>query len=89
MPRRRPATRANPAGLTGRQVEILALLAEGSTNAEIAQRLFISTKTVDHHVSAVLSKLQVGSRREAVRRGTVLGLLGRSGAVSPDGTEAT
>jgi DNA-binding CsgD family transcriptional regulator len=73
--RRREATLTNPAGLTSRQVEILSLLAEGSTNAEIAQRLFISTKTVDHHVSALLMKLQVGSRREAVRRGAELGLV--------------
>ena len=55
--------RANPAGLTSREVEILRLLGDGSTNAEIAQRLFISPKTVDHHVSALLSKLQVTSRR--------------------------
>jgi DNA-binding CsgD family transcriptional regulator/energy-coupling factor transporter ATP-binding protein EcfA2 len=73
--RRREATLTNPAGLTNRQVEILSLLADGSTNVEIAQRLFISTKTVDHHVSAVLSKLQVASRRDAVRRGGELGLL--------------
>jgi DNA-binding CsgD family transcriptional regulator len=73
--RRREATLANPAGLTTRQVEILGLLADGSTNAEIAERLYISTKTVDHHVSALLSKLQVGSRRDAVRRGTELGIL--------------
>ena len=74
--RRREATLANPAGLTARQVEILGLLADGSTNGEIAQRLYISTKTVDHHVSALLSKLQVTSRRDAVRRGGELGILG-------------
>jgi DNA-binding CsgD family transcriptional regulator len=73
--RRREATLANPAGLTARQVEILSLLADGSTNAEIAQQLYISTKTVDHHVSALLSKLHVSSRRDAVRRGDELGLL--------------
>lgn len=73
--RRRAATRANPAGLTARQVEILRLLADGSTNTEIGQRLFISTKTVDHHVSAVLLKLQVATRREAGRRAEELGLL--------------
>ena len=74
--RRREATLANPAGLTARQVEILGLLADGSTNGEIAERLYISTKTVDHHVSALLSKLQVTSRRDAVRRGGELGILG-------------
>jgi len=73
--RRREATLTNPAGLTGRQAEILGLLGDGSTNAEIAQRLFISTKTVDHHVSALLSKLQVASRRDAVRRGEELGIV--------------
>ena len=86
--RRRHATRANPAGLTSRQIEILALLADGSTNAEIAQRLFISTKTVDHHVSAVLSKLQVASRREAVQRGIVLGVLDRAAPVAASPNEA-
>lgn len=83
--RRREATLANPAGLTARQVEILGLLAEGSTNAEIAQQLFISTKTVDHHVSALLSKLQVTSRRDAVRRGDELGLLREAEPLTPPG----
>jgi DNA-binding NarL/FixJ family response regulator len=73
--RRCESTLANPAGLTPRQLEILILLADGSTNAEIAQQLFISTKTVDHHVAALLSKLQVKSRRDAVRRGTELGIV--------------
>jgi DNA-binding CsgD family transcriptional regulator len=59
------ATRADPAGLTGRQQEILALMADGLTNAEIAERLVLSVRTVDHHVSAVLAKLGVTSRREA------------------------
>ena len=59
------STRANPAGLTGRQVEILHLLAAGLTNAEIAARLVVSVRTVDHHVSAVLQKLGLANRREA------------------------
>ena len=59
------ATAANPAGLTGRQVEVLRLLAEGLSNAEIAARLSLSAKTVEHHVSALLAKLEVGSRRQA------------------------
>ena len=63
--RRRAATRANPAGLTTREVEVLRLLADGLTNAELGERLFISAKTVDHHVSAILAKLQVASRRDA------------------------
>ena len=68
LPRRpRPRTRANPAGPTDRQLEVLELLAEGLTNAEIAGRLVVSVRTVDHHVAAILSKLNVGSRREAAR----------------------
>jgi ATP/maltotriose-dependent transcriptional regulator MalT len=63
----RPSTRANPAGLTTRQLEVLRLLAQGFTNAEIADQLFVSPKTVDHHVSAILAKLEAGSRREAAR----------------------
>ncbi|HEX3229796.1 MAG TPA: LuxR C-terminal-related transcriptional regulator [Pyrinomonadaceae bacterium] len=62
----RPSTRENPAGLTNRQLEVLAFMAEGSSNAEIAERLFISAKTVDHHVSAILAKLEARTRAEAV-----------------------
>jgi DNA-binding CsgD family transcriptional regulator len=61
----RPGTRANPLGLTAREMQVLALLVEGHSNAEIARRLSISLKTVDHHVSTVLSKLDVHSRLEA------------------------
>ncbi|MET0863381.1 MAG: AAA family ATPase [Nakamurella sp.] len=73
---RRPgaASRANPAGLTGRQLEILALLTSGLTNAEIAARLVLSVRTVDHHVAAVLEKLQVPTRRAAAARAIELGL---------------
>ncbi len=55
-------TRENPFGLTRRQLEILELLGQDLTNAEIASRLHISAKTVDHHVSAVLARLEVPSR---------------------------
>lgn len=68
------ATRAHPAGLTERQVDVLALLATGLTNAEIAERLVVSSRTVDHHVSAILTRLEVGSRRDAARRAAELGL---------------
>ncbi|NTU62939.1 MAG: response regulator transcription factor [Chloroflexi bacterium] len=61
----RSTTRENPFGLTGRQMEILALLTKDLSNAEIAARLHLSPKTVDHHVSAVLAKLDVRSREEA------------------------
>ncbi|MEU4240932.1 AAA family ATPase [Actinoplanes sp. NPDC026619] len=61
----RPATAADPTGLTARQREVLALLAEGLSNADIAARLTLSAKTVDHHVSAVLTKLGVPNRGQA------------------------
>jgi DNA-binding CsgD family transcriptional regulator len=63
----RPATRANPFGLTARQVEILRLLADDLSNPEIAARLHLSPKTVEHHVSAVLAKLEVTTRAAAAR----------------------
>ena len=63
----RAETRADPAGLTGRQAEVLGLLGQGCTNAEIAARLVLSVRTVDHHVAAVLYKLGASSRQEAVR----------------------
>jgi DNA-binding CsgD family transcriptional regulator len=71
----RPSTKENPAGLTARQMDVLALVAEGLQNAEIAERLFISPKTVDHHISAILSKLNVPSRAKAVTTATELGLI--------------
>jgi DNA-binding winged helix-turn-helix (wHTH) protein/DNA-binding CsgD family transcriptional regulator/tetratricopeptide (TPR) repeat protein len=72
----RATTRANPAGLTERQVEVLAMLAEGLSNAQLASRLFISSKTVDHHVSAILSKLHASSRTEAVHIARERGIIG-------------
>jgi ATP/maltotriose-dependent transcriptional regulator MalT len=68
-------TRANPAGLTAKETEILALLAHGVSNAQLARRLHRSTKTIDHHVSAILDKLGVGSRTEAVAAAFALGVI--------------
>jgi DNA-binding CsgD family transcriptional regulator len=74
-PRRpRRATLANPAGLTARELEVLALLGAGLRNADIAARLHISEKTVDHHVSAVLAKLGVHTRREATQVAAARGI---------------
>lgn len=70
----RPTTRANPAGLTKREVEVLGLIAEGLRNGEIATRLFLSEKTVHHHVSAVLRKLNVQTRGQAAAEAQRLGL---------------
>ncbi|HEY7629080.1 MAG TPA: AAA family ATPase [Thermoleophilaceae bacterium] len=72
----REATRNNPAGLTRRELEVVALLAEGLRNAQIAERLVISEKTVDHHVSSILRKLDAGTRGEASAKAAQLGLVG-------------
>jgi DNA-binding CsgD family transcriptional regulator len=69
------ATRSHVAGLTARQAEVLQLLNEDLTNAEIADRLFVSPRTVENHVSAVLAKLDASSRDEAVLRARHDGLL--------------
>ncbi|WP_433214454.1 helix-turn-helix transcriptional regulator [Dactylosporangium sp. CS-047395] len=71
----RPATAANAAGLTGRQVEVLRLLADGRSNAEIAAALTLSEKTVQHHVSAILGKLAATSRTQAAATARRLGLV--------------
>ncbi len=66
------ATRANPAGLTPRQLDVLELLVQGHSNAEIADRLVLSVRTVEDHVSGVLARLGVSSRDEAGRVGAEL-----------------
>jgi DNA-binding CsgD family transcriptional regulator/tetratricopeptide (TPR) repeat protein len=70
----RPATLENPAGLTSRELEILGLVAQGLRNGEIADRLVLSERTVGHHVSAVLRKLDVRSRTEASAEAVRLGI---------------
>jgi DNA-binding CsgD family transcriptional regulator/tetratricopeptide (TPR) repeat protein len=77
----RPAKPARVRGpgsteLTGRELEILALVAQGRTNGEIGKQLFISTKTVSVHVSNILAKLGAGSRTEAAAVARERGLLG-------------
>lgn len=75
VPKRPQAsTRANPSGLTNRQLEVAQLVARGFSNAEIASRLFISPKTTEVHVSAVLAKLGVRNRRAVVLHAEELGL---------------
>jgi DNA-binding CsgD family transcriptional regulator len=76
----RLATRDNPAGLTPRELEVLTLLADGLRNAEIAARLVLSVRTVDHHVSAILRKLGVRTRVQASAEAARLGLAETFGA---------
>lgn len=71
----RKTTQANPAQLTERELGVLQLLKEGLQNKEIGSRLFISAKTVDHHISSILFKLDVNSRAKAVQEATRLGIV--------------
>ena len=72
----RPTTRENPAGLTRRELEVLALVADGLHNAEIAARLVLSERTVAHHVGAILRKMGVRTRTHASAEAVRLGLTG-------------
>jgi DNA-binding NarL/FixJ family response regulator len=71
----RPSTNANAAALTVREMEVLRLLADGLRNAAIGEKLFLSPRTVEHHVSAILGKLDARSRGQAVVKARQLGLL--------------
>jgi DNA-binding CsgD family transcriptional regulator/tetratricopeptide (TPR) repeat protein len=71
----RPQTRANAALLTARELEVLRFVTTGLSNREIADRLFLSSRTVGHHVSAILAKLEISSRSAARTRAEELGLL--------------
>jgi DNA-binding NarL/FixJ family response regulator len=73
----RPSSRSNAAGLTVREVEVLELLAEGLSNADLAKRLYLSEKTVGHHVSAVLRKLDEPTRARAVAKARRTGIVTR------------
>ena len=81
----RSTTLEHPAGLTSREQEVLVLLGDGLSNDEIAAHLVISVRTVGHHVSAVLAKLGVSGRREAVAEARRRGLLPASGALGRAG----
>lgn len=76
----RPSTRGHPAGLTRAEQQVLALMAEGLRNADIAARLHRSVRTVDHHVAAVLAKLAVDSRLAAVQHAQRQGWLPADGS---------
>jgi ATP/maltotriose-dependent transcriptional regulator MalT len=71
----RSSTVKNLAGLTKRQMDVLKLLSEGLQNKEIAGALFVSAKTIDHHISTILSKLDVHSRAKAVAKAKEMGIL--------------
>ncbi|HEY1511908.1 MAG TPA: LuxR C-terminal-related transcriptional regulator [Solirubrobacteraceae bacterium] len=71
------ATMDNPSGLTARELDVLRLLAAGMRNAQIAQQLVVSPRTVGHHVSAILAKLSVTSRTEAAAEAARLGIIER------------
>ncbi|MDN3547563.1 helix-turn-helix transcriptional regulator [Mucilaginibacter aquaedulcis] len=71
----RKSTRSNSARLTERELDVLQLLKEGMQNKEIAARLFISAKTVDHHISSILFKLEVSSRAKAVQEAISLNII--------------
>jgi DNA-binding NarL/FixJ family response regulator len=68
-------TRASPAGLTRRQSEVLALLIKGQSNGQIARRLNIALKTAEHHVAAIMARLEITTRRDVVHAARDRGLL--------------
>jgi DNA-binding CsgD family transcriptional regulator len=74
----RPTTQANPFQLTNREMEVLALLVQGRRTQDIAETLFLSPRTVGHHITAILAKLEVRSRDEAVRKAEQMGIISQS-----------
>ncbi|MBC8023549.1 MAG: response regulator transcription factor, partial [Burkholderiales bacterium] len=73
----RASTQQNPRGLTAREIEVVELLCRGLRNSEIAERLFRSVRTVEHHVDSILGKLQARSRAEVADIARREGLLER------------
>jgi len=71
----RKSTQSNRANLTSRELDILQLLKAGLQNKEIAAKLFISPKTVDHHISSIFFKLDVNSRTKAVQEASRLEII--------------
>lgn len=80
LPRLRPEASRSPADLTKREREVLELLAEGLSNAAIAERLYVSLNTVRNHVQNILTKLQVHSKLEAVSTAVRRGLISYPGS---------
>jgi DNA-binding CsgD family transcriptional regulator len=75
---RRAAGQLAHSGLTGRELEVLQLVAVGRTSREIGQQLYLSPRTVEMHVQGILAKLDCRSRAEATRKAAELGLLGQA-----------
>ena len=71
----RTTTKSNPAGLTERELEVLRFLAQGMSNADIAERLHRSVRTIEHHVAALADKLGADGRQAAVARARARGML--------------
>lgn len=82
----RPSTQAHPSGLTSRELELVPLLVQGLSNGEIARRTYISVKTVDHHISSILSKLGVRRRVDVAREAARLGLTPEPAGAAAKGT---
>jgi DNA-binding CsgD family transcriptional regulator len=74
----RPSTASSPAGLTARETEVLALAAAGHGNQAIAERLFLSPRTVENHLTAIFAKLGANNRADAVTAAEALGIISQS-----------
>jgi DNA-binding CsgD family transcriptional regulator len=77
----RPTTQTNPFQLTSREMEVLSLIAQGWRTRDIAETLYLSPRTVGHHITAILGKLKVHSRDEAARKAVQLGIVTQPGPI--------